>query len=52
MKNLELNAHFENKFKVKTSPATMSRILNKFKLNDDTSDDTYTDSNQLNIQSL
>jgi len=50
-KNLDLIAHFENEFKVKISPATMSRILNKFNLNDDSSDDTYTDSNQLNIQS-
>jgi hypothetical protein len=52
MKNLDLIAHFENEFKVKISPAKMSRILNKFNLNDDTSDDTNTDSNQLNIQSL
>ena len=49
MKNLDLIAHFENEFKVKISPATISRILNKFNLNDDTYD---TDSNQLNIQCL
>jgi len=48
-KNLDLIAHFENEFKIKISPATISRILNKFNLNDDTYD---TDSNQLNIQSL
>ena len=46
MKNLDLIAHFENELKVKISPATISRILNKFNLNNDT------DSNQLNIQSL
>jgi acyl carrier protein len=49
MKNLDLMAHFENEFKIKISPATISLILNKFNLNDDTYD---TDSNQLNIQSL
>ena len=49
MKNLDLIALFENEFKIKISPATISRILNKFNLNDDTYD---TDSNQLNIQSL
>ncbi len=36
MKNLDLIAHFEIEFKVKISPTTMSRILNKFNLNDDT----------------
>jgi hypothetical protein len=49
MKNLDLISHFENEFKIKISPATISRILNKFNLNHDTYD---TDSNQLNIQSL
>jgi len=49
MKNLDLIALFENEFKIKISPATISLILNKFNLNDDTYD---TDSNQLNIQSL
>ncbi len=49
MKNLDLISHFENEFKINISPATISRILNKFNLNDDTYD---TDSNQLNIQSL
>jgi len=49
IKNLDLIAHFENEFKVKILPATISRILNKFNWNDDTYD---TDSNQLNIQSL
>jgi acyl carrier protein len=49
MKYLDLIAHFENEFNVKISPATISRILNKINLNDDTHD---TDSNQLNIQSL
>jgi hypothetical protein len=40
-KNVDLIAHFEKEFKVKISSATMSRILNKFDLNDDISDDTY-----------
>ncbi len=30
MKNLDLMAHFENEFKIKISPETISRILNKF----------------------
>ena len=41
MKNVDLIAHFEKEFKVKISSATMSRILNKFDLNDDIFDDTY-----------
>jgi len=47
MKNLDLNAHFENEFKVKILPATISRTQNKFNLNDDTYDK---DSNQLNMK--